>query len=870
MSAKQCLASVRFGWMLVLSGSLISALTLPSWAQEQSFEFSGFDVSAQPNGLSSQLEDPTQNSKLKTQNSTPKTQNSTTQISSIRDFNRPATTIKEWIAQVEAATTQVTGVSLNSTETGLEIVLETAEGKLLQIDATKFRSEGNSLIADIPNAALALPDAEEFSADNPTEEIANVRVTQLNASSIQISVTGNDALPSEEVTLRTGELAYSLNSEAEIPDEEIVVTGGEQGGYRVPNATTGTRLNIPLLETPASISVITNELIEDTAARRVEDLLPYTSGVSPGVTGDTQGGTTPEITIRGFSVFRQVYVNGLRDNSRFLVRDLANIDRVEILKGFSSLLYGTGTPGGVVNYITKKPQATPQYSVSFDAGSFDFYRGEVDLTGPLTDDKNLLYRLVLAAQASDSFVRNVEDNRIFVAPSLTLLTGGGGSLTIEGEYYRLDKDVSSGAKFFNGELFFDRSYTDPRNSNINNHYRIAAYFDQPISKQWSLNFSGQYFYTKRDLDPLVTAITFSGNRLQRFYRVVLDDYYQYNLRGEVRGNFRIGASEHQLLAGIEYNKLDSDITGRAGAFFGSIDVDDPSFDVSLPTTNRASQSNSNSDWGIYIQDFIKLGRFRLLAGLRYGEFEGSFNDETNQNDNFVSPSLGLIYSLTDSATVYASFSQSTEPQTGQIRNGGFIEPREATQYEIGAKANFLNDRLSITTALFDLTQTNIGEADPVDSDFVIPVGDVRTRGLELDVAGKITDNFSLIAAYTHFFEAEIISNNSGLEGNRLANAPRNSFGIYGKYDFTEGALRGLSLGAGLIYVDERAGDNANTFEAPDYIRVDLGAAYKVNNLTFRVAIENLFNEKYVVGSTNRANITQGTPFAVTGSVKVEF
>jgi iron complex outermembrane recepter protein len=844
--------SVRLMLLVIMAGSAILSTALPGKAQQKGNEFLM---------LNSQSQASTQHSTLNTQHSP---------IPRIDDRPQPATTVKDWIAQIEAATVQVTGVKLERTESGLEIILETADGKPLQVDANQFRTEGDSLIADIPNAVLALPEGQPFIANNPTEEIAMVQVGQQDVSSIRVSVTGNDGLPTEEVILRTGDLAYSLNPEAEIPDEEIVVTGGEQGGYRVPNATTGTRLDIPLLETPASISVITNELIEDTAARRVEDLLPYTSGVSPGVTGDTQGGTTPEITIRGFSIFRQVYINGLRDNSRFLVRDLANIDRVEILKGFSSLLYGTGTPGGVVNYITKKPQATPQYSVSLDAGSFDFYRGEVDLTGPLTDDRNLLYRLVLAAQASDSFVRNVEDNRIFVAPSLTLLTGGGGSLTIEGEYYRLDKDVSSGAKFFNGELFFDRSYTDPRNSNINNHYRIAAYFDQPISKQWSLNLSGQYFYTKRDLDPLVTAITFSGDRLQRFYRVVLDDYYQYNLRGEVRGNFRIGASEHQLLAGIEYNKLDSDITGRAGTFFGTIDVDDPDFDVPLPTTNRASQSNSNSDWGIYIQDFMKLGRFRLLAGLRYGEFEGSFNDETNQDDNFVSPSLGLVYSLTDSATVYASFSQSTEPQTGQIRGGGFIEPREATQYEIGAKANFLNDRLSITTALFDLTQTNIGEADPVDSDFVIPVGDVRTRGLELDIAGKITDNFSLIAAYTHFFEAEIISNNSGLEGNRLANAPRNSFGIYGKYDFTEGALRGLSLGAGLIYVDERAGDNANTFEAPDYIRVDLGAAYKINNLTFRVAIENLFNEKYVAGSTNRANITQGTPFAVTGSVKVEF
>jgi iron complex outermembrane receptor protein len=797
-------------------------------------------------------------------------QEKTAPVLTLRERDQPATTVKEWLAQIEAATVQVTGVKLERTEDGLDVVLETAEGKPLQVDATKFRREGNSLIADIPNAVLALPAGQAFTAENPTADIATVQVNQLDAANIRVSATGNNALPQTEVTLKTGNFAYSLNPEADEPDEEIVVTGEGQSGYRVPSTTTGTRLNIPLLDTPASIGIITNELVEDRAAKRVEDLLPYVSGVSPGATGDTQGGLVPEVTIRGFSVFRQVYLNGLRDNARFLVRDLTNIDRIEILKGFSSLLYGTGTPGGVVNYITKKPQATPQYSVTFEAGSFNFYRGEADLTGPLTEDKKLLYRLAFAAQGANSFVPNVEDNRVFVAPSLKLLTDGGGSLTLEGEYYYLDKDVNSGAKFFNGELFFDRSYTDPRNSNISNHYRIAAYFDQPINKQWSLSLSGQYFHTKRYLDPLFTAITFNRNVLQRFYRVVFDDYFQYNLRGEVKGDFKIGASEHKLLAGIEYNESTSIITGLAGIAFGSIDVANPSFNVPIPRVGPATQTDFTNDLGFYIQDFVKLGQFRLLAGLRYGVFDRIFNGRRNQQGNFLSPTLGLVYNLSDLASIYASFSRSTDPQVGRVRGGDFIEPRIATQYEVGGKVNLFNDRLSITTALFDLTQTNIGESDPIDPTFVIPVGDVRTRGLELDISGKITDNFSLIAAYTHFFEAEIIKNNSGLEGNRLANAPRNSFGIYGKYGFTNGALRGLSLGGGIVYVDERAGDNANTFNVPSYVRVDLGAAYKVSNVTFRLAIENLFNERYVSGSSNRANITQGTPFAVTGSVRVEF
>ncbi len=804
----------------------------------------------------------------------------------------------------------VTGVKANPTEKGVEIILETPLGEQLQVTN---RNTENNFIADIPNAQLRLPNGNAFNfrSEKPTAGIIEITVTNTDANTVRVTVVGENALPTVELFDDNTGLVFGINStatamqppapqEPETPQAEqtpanatpqaeqtpenstppqepaaqqddpieLVVTG-EQDGYRVPDATTASRLDIPLLETPASIGVITEEFIEDKAPRRVEDLAPYISGVTAGNVG--QGGLFTDFQIRGFSTGSQVYINGLRDNYRSLIRDFANIERIEILKGFSSLLYGTGSPGGVVNYITKKPQATPSYKFSADIGSFNFYRGEVDLTGPLTDDKNVLYRLILAYQDSDYFVDNVEDNRIFVAPSVTLSTGEGGTLTIEGEYYRQDKDFNTGAKFFNGQFFYDRSYTDPRNSQIYNHYRIAAYLDQPISKDWSLNLSGQYFNTQREANPIFVALGFEGDTLTRFYRTIFDDYNQYNLRGEIRGNFNIGATEHKLLAGVEYNKYSSRFNGVNAGFFGSIDVANPTFDVPIPTglTNRTVDF-SDSNWGVYIQDFIKFGQFRLLAGLRYGGFENINGGVTQQEDNYISPSIGLVYSLTDSASVYASFSQSTEPQFGLLSDGGFADPRKATQYEVGAKVNLLNDRLSVTAALFQLEQTNIAESDPSNPDFSILVGDIRSRGFELDVTGKVTENFSLIAAYTYLNSEITTSVIPGQEGNRPINTPRHTVGLYGKYQFTAGSLRGLSLGTGLVYVGEREGDNENTFELPGYVRVDLGAAYKINNLTFRLGIENLFDIRYASGSNNSANISQGSPFAVTGSVSVQF
>ncbi|MCL6753450.1 TonB-dependent siderophore receptor [Nostoc sp. CCCryo 231-06] len=791
----------------------------------------------------------------------------------------------------------VTGVKANPTEKGVEIILETPLGEQLQVTN---RNTENNFIADIPNAQLRLPNGNAFNfrSEKPTAGITEITVINADANTVRVTVVGENTLPTVELFDDNAGLVFGITSTAtamqppqpletpqaqekpaseRVPEEsaaqqdepiELLVTG-EQDGYRVPDATTGSRLDIPLIETPASIGVITEEFIEDKAPRRVEDLAPYISGVTAGNLG--QGGLFTDFQIRGFSTGSQVYINGLRDNYRSLIRDFANIERLEILKGFSSLLYGTGSPGGVVNYITKKPQATPSYKFSADAGSFNFYRSEVDLTGPLTQEKNLLYRLVLAFQDSDDFVDNVEDNRIFVAPSLTFLTGGGGSLTVEGEYYRQDKDFNTGAKFFDGQIFYDRSYTDPRNSQIYNHYRIAAYLDQPISKQWSVNLSGQYFNTQREANPIFVALGFEGDTLTRFYRTLFDDYNQYNLRGEVRGNFNIGTSEHKVLAGIEYNKYSSRFNGVNAGFFGSIDVANPTFDVPIPTglTNR-SVDFSDSNWGVYIQDFVKLGQFRLLAGLRYGGFEFIDGGVAAQQDNFVSPSIGLVYNLTDSASVYASFSQSTEPQFGLLSDGGFADPRKATQYEVGAKVNLLNDRLTITTALFNLKQTNIAESDPSNPDLNILVGDIRSRGFELDINGKVTENFSLIAAYT-LLDSEITKSIiPGQEGNRPINTPQHSVGLYGKYEFTGGSLQGLSLGTGLVYVGEREGDNENTFQLPGYVRVDLGAAYKIDNLTFRLGIENLFDIRYASGSNNRANISQGSPLAITGSVSVQF
>jgi iron complex outermembrane receptor protein len=273
----------------------------------------------------------------------------------VGDRPQPATTVKDWLAQIEATAVQVTGVKLERSETRLDIVLETAEGKPLQVDATKFRTEGNSLIAEIPNAVLALPEGQAFTAENPAADIASVQVAQQDVNTIRVSVAGTSAPPTTEVTLKTGGLAYSLNPAADEPDEEIVVTGERQQGYRVPNASTGSRTDTPIRDLPFSVQVVPLELLQDRQVQRVNEALRTIAGVTPGQSSQS---AFEEYIIRGFSgnfAGGNILRNGLRDDSNISGIALPNIEQIEVLKGPAGALFGQGSSGGTVNELAAVP-----------------------------------------------------------------------------------------------------------------------------------------------------------------------------------------------------------------------------------------------------------------------------------------------------------------------------------------------------------------------------------------------------------------------------------------------------------------------------------------------------------------------------------
>jgi iron complex outermembrane receptor protein len=803
----------------------------------------------------------------------------------LRDFKRPATTVKQWLAQVEAATVTVTGVTVERTEAGLDILLETADGKPLQIDATKFKAEGNSLIADIPNAVLALSNAQTFSADNPTNEIASVRVTQVDAANIRVTVAGKNALPTQEVTLKTAGLAYSLNSEGETPEEELVVTGEGQSGYRVPDATTATRTDTPLRDIPQSIQVIPRQVLDDQKILRISDAARNVSGVTP------QGGyagLTDNYNIRGFTTY-----DNLRDGyyAQDNLVNPTNIERIEVLKGPASVLYGQFEPGGVVNYVTKKPLSEPYYAAEFTVGSFNTYRPSIDFSGPLNTDKTLLYRLNVAYESSGSFIDFIDQKQFSIAPSLTFKIGDATTLTLQYEYLNADRTYYDGLppdpSVFNvpisrflgepGDRYEIQTHTIflTLNHRFNENLRLRSAFTAAL-------------YDTEESEIRPSRIADDGRTVLRRYAAGPGFYRNYALQTDLISNFNTGSIQHQLLMGLELNQYSYgyDYLRSSVDLTPSIDLFNPVYGALPPTEfDEASQRDrfDRTTVGLYVQDQVTLlPNLKLLVGGRYDfihrknrtqllDASGSnpIDDATVERlyNGAFSPRVGIVYQPIPPISIYASYSRSFNPSASRTVDGSLLPPERGTQYEVGIRAETPNGKLSATLSAYEIIKANVATVDANNTDFSIAAGEVKSRGIEFDVVGEILPGWNVIAS-AYINDAFVSEDNSLPVGDRLVNAPRHGASLWTTYEIQTGNLKGLGFGAGIFFVGDRDAELPNTFEIPSYVRADAAIYYKRDRWKVGLNFKNLTSTQYY--ESQGFYLRPGAPFSILGTVSVNF
>ena len=848
-------------------------------------------------------------------------QSSITEIPRLSEIKRPLTSVEGLfqeslpttadsspIAQVEAEVVKVTGVRLNSTGVALEVILETSDGTTLQ---TSTSTEDNTLIADIPNAVLALPDGDGFRANNPAEGIISVTVTQLNTSSVRVTVTGETGVPTSQVVSSPSGLVLSLTPADEESDEstedsdieadaeddiEIVVTGEQEEGYRVPNATTATRTNAPIRNIPQSIQVIPRQILQDQAGTQISDALRNVSSLTnlniPGSFGDSG-------TSRGFPSGRNYFINGISSPFAGQNVDLEtfNLEQIEVLKGPASVLYGQGEPGAVINVVTKQPLPDPTYSIGLEVGSFNYYRPTLDLSGPLNADKTVLYRLNLLYQNTDSFVDSLNFETFAVAPVLSFQLGQNTKLTLEGQYFRYNEVPyftglpASGVLFDNplGRVPLSRNLGDPKsNAEPQNPtdfgsigYRLEHKFNDNLLVRNAFNFE---VYNSHYTYLLTDGLDETDNRTlyRSAYRTDPGDglSQSFVLQTDVIGKIQSGNVKQEILFGVELRRRT--IKGRFQfAPAAPTDLFNPVYGIDIADEDFVVYNDSfrtQNSLGIYVQDLVSIGEnLHILLGGRFDLVdqtdENKLTGETfEQQDTAFSPRLGIVYQPIREVSLYANYSRSFLPSEGASdvnSDGSPFQPTKGEQFEVGIKTELLDGRLSATLAAYQIEKQNITTRDPNNPALRIQVGEQRSRGIEFDVLGRILPGLNLIASYS-FIDAEITKDNSGFEGNRPSSVPTHQGSLWTTYELQSGSLRGFGLGAGVVFTGDRQGDLANSFELPGYTRVDAALFYRRDNWRVGVNFKNLFNRDYVESAFSRNAVFPGAPFTVIGTFAITF
>jgi iron complex outermembrane recepter protein len=826
--------------------------------------------------------------KIESKSATAETGQSKQVLSTVSDLPRASVTVKEWMVQIEATIVRVNSIKVEPSDVGINITLETMDGKPLQIDATKFRAEGNTLIAEIANAVLTLPDTSTFTANNPTNEVATVQVVQQDSSTIRVTVTGVNKLPQQEVTLKTGGLAYSLNPMGEEPDEEIVVTGEGQQGYRVPNASTATRTNTPLRDIPQSIQVVPQEVIRDQAGTNIRDAVRNVSGV---VEGDNFGGNLDSFIIRGF--FGTILRNGFRGRSfgqfatETTLNEVSNLERIEVLKGPASVLYGNAEPGGVINLVSKQPLKEPYYAADLQIGSFEFIKPSIDLAGPLTTDRSLSYRLNATYQSASGFRKPFDNSfrRFFISPVLRWDISKQTNLTVEFAYLNDRRPFDQGIVAFGdgiADIPYSRNLGEPDDlfkvEQLSIGYRLEHSFNENLKIRNAFTYlrarNFDYKVQPNDLDE-------TTGLLPRDFDSNDDTSLSYGLQTDLNAKFKTGSIQHNLLIGFDLTRQSTEGTNRGiePGTAPAINIFNPVYlgkpDLSEFTTLFRDNYGRADTLGLFLQDQITvLKNLKLLIGGRFDAVSLRNEDRlsssvTTQNDSAFTPRLGLVYQPIQPISLYASYGRSFNPNFARSEDNQFLKPEQGTQYEVGIKAE-LNPRLSLNLAAYWLTKTNIATTDPNNIDFSIPIGEIRSRGIELDIAGEILPGWKIIASYTNT-SSKVTESNDYPIGLKTALVPDHAASLWTTYELQRGTLRGLGFGLGLYYLGDRPGDFNNSYTLPSFIRTDAAIFFRRKRWRAAINIKNLFNEQYIESvAYGRSRITPGAPFTVVGSFSVEF
>ena len=653
---------------------------------------------------------------------------------------------------------------------------------------------------------------------------------------------------------------------------------GPVQGYRATRSASATRTDTSIHETPQSISVVTEDAVEDIGATRLQDALDYAGGVGRANNFGGQGLTT--FTVRGFTT-GEFYRNGFPINRGYPnMPDANTIERLEVLRGPATMLYGRGDPGGTFNVVSKQPLPERTVTLGSQLSDQGMRRGTLDASGPLDDEGRLAYRLNVVGEGGDTFRDHVETERYGVTPVITWQATEDTKLIFEGDFMRNNHPLDRGlTRYANqkGTPSRDTFWGEKDIGKLHNDNSMAQLrFEHLLNDNWTLGGGFQWLDGTLQGNAIeANSLAADGRTLSRNFNYRKLEWTDKDTQLNLTGHFSTGGFEHTLLTGVEFEDYDyKSIIQRSSGAAGTypIDIFNPVYGQPRPALTRTPTHDKENlkTYAAFVQDQVALTeRLKVLAGARFERFEHDYHTYVpggkswEASDNAVTPRVGVTYDLTETVAVYADAARSFKPNTGASRQGGGFEPEKGKSYEMGIKWEALDHALSVDAAIYQIEKKNVLTTDPVDSTFSVAAGQVRSRGFDLNVAGNLTPEWRVIGGYA-YVDAKVTKDNSIRVGSRLANIPRSSFSLLNVYEFQDGALKGLGLGAGSKYVAERVGQTSNTpFSMGAYTVVDLLSYYKVNEkVRLNLDVKNLFNRDYEEGAFGNIYAYPGAPRTV--------
>ena len=646
-----------------------------------------------------------------------------------------------------------------------------------------------------------------------------------------------------------------------------------------------TKTDTPIIEIPQSVSVITDEQMSLRGIQGIEEAVWYTAGAQGGGYGPDS--RSDWLLVRGFTPARYMDGLALADGSGTGITRIEpyGLERLEVLKGPSSVVYGAMPPGGMVNMVSKRPTEQPLHEVGVEVGSFDLRQGTFDFGGPLNDSGTLLYRLTGLARNSDTMVDHIKDDRYYLAPALTWKPSNSTSLTVLSHFQKAN--TASGGGFLpasgtllpnpNGKIPRDRFTGEPGQNDYDKTIASIGYeFHHDFAS--GLAFNQNLRYGKADVDNNggnvgAFGLLGDGRTLLRYLFPNENHTKTFGVDNNLQYTFDSGSVQHIVLAGVDYRRANDDYASAFDFNVAGLDVFDPVY--GSPVTVPAYTSHTvqtQSQLGVYLQDQIKLGRWGITLGGRQDHVKTDTDNllggsTAQQTDDAFSGRVGVNYLFDNGLAPYVSWSHSFQPTVGTDFAGKAFEPTTGDQYEAGLKYQPAGGNGLLTLSAYQITQQNSLTIDPNHTLYQVQQGETRLRGIELEGRWNIGTNLSVYGDYTYSDSKVTRTNDLPSLDKQIALLPKQQASLGADYTIVGGTLAGLGFGGGVRYIGDHYGDIYNDWKTPAYTLFDAAVHYDVGGWRLQLNASNLFDKEYVSACNSAVWCYYGYARTVTASAR---